>query len=190
LPTQAERRRGQRPKAVRNARSKRERRALTPPSTASKSKRDGRVICSNQEESSDGRLTMTSPRHRRRQSVANRDESRADCRVHLRRDPEPIVRVIDSFDHAAGVMTMQARRRGVSDPSGRPWGGRHFRTGGSLTPPAAHLRQCRRRQRPPPNATSRSVAALVTRTPQRADTGTVPAKSVANTSAGEPVSTM
>ncbi len=54
--------------------------------------------------------------------------------MDLRADPKSIVRVIDSFDQAAEVMTMQARRRGVSDPSGRPWGRRPFRTRGSLTP--------------------------------------------------------
>jgi hypothetical protein len=53
LPDSSGAQAGQRPQAVRNARSKRERRALTPPSTATQFTRDGRVIRGNQEERCD-----------------------------------------------------------------------------------------------------------------------------------------
>src|SRR5215210_1264041 len=73
-------------------------------------------------------------------------------RVDLRAVPDSIVRVIDSFDHAAEAITMQARRLGVSDPLGRPWGRRPSRTGGSLTPRLLICGIVVGGKRPPPDA--------------------------------------
>jgi hypothetical protein len=89
-----------------------ERRALTPPSTASQFTRDGRVNCGNQEKESDRQLDREI-----RRAIAVNDRLRIaancapDCRVDLRPDPKSIVHDIGvrkpsrGLRHAAGTLS-------------------------------------------------------------------------------------